>query len=483
MYLELARRLLEWWYLNAEFPHDLFTRYVEAVEELSGKVSPDMLMVEIARTPPNRPIYIVGAPGIGKTSTCLRFAELESRVIGRELVLLNLYNDPRDIEHLLEEAYRDPARYYFLSYITGGEITREFYAIPVGAYLDIDKLLNLAKSGSVQYWQIPVRVLVFTFLRRKIDLRILMGEVPLSPSLARELLNEVSIGVLIIDEALQAFPEFVRNYIMTLTGQRMWAGRHLSPLARLVLIWNPREHNEAVLDPPLPTFRRGCIVHVSAPSREEVWNYFVKLYREYRGKEPPTFLYTLLNVVCVMLSSRDEMRDCARRYLPYNTPASIVAWLLELADLCQYEATCLRYGKYLARRYLSPDSVARLELYEKIKVPTGSELLRDPSLFREVLQDYAKRSMLEMEVVKHRMLMNLVDEIVEKNVKVINQLVRFLYSNADLITSSELQLMLSLVRRRLPRGDYMRLIDELGRSTMLPEGFRKIIKWLTVMQH
>ncbi|NPA69517.1 MAG: hypothetical protein GXO26_01795 [Crenarchaeota archaeon] len=457
---DILDELLSFWYMNrnltprtAKLLADLLWR---ASEQNRLTVTPDELAIVLAAVPPLVPTYIVGPPGGGKTSSLVRIPIRLAELLDRELIDVRQYvRNLRDFEELYNEVYKNPQKYVLYSYITGGQITREYYALPILTHVPARELAEA--RNIVQSWILPPEIAIHVPPReairealqeleeeystrggnlRELEMSLLYGE-PASRNIISKLVEKLPIGFLVIDEALQAFPEFVEQYIMALTGQRTWQSQQLNPLTRLILIWNPPEYNEAVRRAPIPTYRRGFIIEVTVPTPEQVWNYAAVKYYKETGRELPFELYLLYRAVTASgrtISPTEQMMIAAEQSTPFTTPAGLVRWLLTLADY--YYALNLppeekipviyRIGLGIAKGLLAPTDIERLRLYVEHEVPKPEEILEEPSKWLETLRN-AEAKGIEP-IIRSRMLLELgyylANKLTPENISKLVQLIR-----------------------------------------------------------
>lgn len=504
--------------LSPKARQELLRLYYEgklgSIETERIKVSPKYLPLILARTAPWSTVYILGPPGVGKTTAIQDLARMEADVLGRELIDVGeLVESAEDIESAINDILKNINKYYLYSYVTGGEITREFYGIPVGAFANLEDILRLKNVGRSQVWQIPPRILLLTVQgevmnrlirkilnevnapRREVESVIeslMMGKLasPVTASewvkkIINELMNNLPVGMLVIDEALQAFPEFVNYYLMPLAGERKWMSRRLSPFARLILIWNPPEYNEAVQSPPKPALRRAEIMEVSEPTVEEIWEYFL---RKTSGMPPPpTWMKALLRTISIagLLPTTEEMSEAVEKTLPYTTPATIVDFLMKLLSALYafgYPNEQIRLSEIqpiaveIARKVLSPKHVSLVRNFFTIHVPSGKELLSNPELFKKTINEYANKGMDIL--AKYRMLIELASalqappevlqnkEMMEKYaLEKAKQLLNFIEVNKAVLSPVDLDILLNLVGESPVQTEYaVKLLMTLSRE-------------------
>jgi len=395
----------------------------------------------LALTPRNVAILLRGRPGVGKTSSVDYFARLEAEALGREYLNLEKYErNIKDLLDVIEQVQKSPEKFYIASYLKGWDITRETFAIPISSMASLREMLEYPTLTTIQKWIIPPKVAIFLVPPEKWsqaesehpELREVLheyisGEVPLiNPRHVRVLLEYFPLGVLFIDEALQAFPDFVKMYIMGLAGERHWGGYKLSPLARLIFAYNPAEFNKAVATPPEPFYRRVAVVEVIPPTVEDFLNYVERKLRLMGYGELSPLTKVLIRGLERYLIPTEEIIERAVEELggaPYPTPASLFRFIVSaLPYLREYERTgspeLAKTIAKLAYSTVGSEVGSQIEQMLRIVVPPAEEIIRNPELFKETIQRYASEQSslapILAELARSRMLLNLINYVLSR---------------------------------------------------------------------
>ncbi|NPA70008.1 MAG: hypothetical protein GXO26_04305 [Crenarchaeota archaeon] len=383
------------------------------------KASPRLVPHILAQTPPNISTILLGAPGIGKTSSVLEFARALAEATGRELISTIGIGDPHDIEVLIDEVRSRPEKYIVFSYIHGPEITRTTYAVPATV---------LDREARSQRWLPPPQVALVAVtlsMKRRVEStfrdtslidEVIIGQLPLYPlgrlrELLRELLRTVPLGVLFIDEALQAYAEFVEHYMSSLVGERKWANTYISPLVWIVLSSNPSTYVKTILNVAGNVPRRLRWIEVTTPSASELANYVRERLRRL-GVEPNENVISMVERAEPYLTATvNDVEKSIERGHSYPTPAG---WL-RLAMALQAYGLDRDRAELEATLYLGPDAgkhVARLirELNFNIM-----EILEKPLQYLDTLSRFDERcriASLVTRLVKERQDTSIVEKYV-----------------------------------------------------------------------
>jgi len=407
-------------------------------------LSPSELQIFLAYVPRNVPVLVRGVPGIGKTSSLREFARVEAEALDRELIDLSYFGREREVLFdLLREVFKSPEKFYVLTYLKGWDITRETYAIPLSAVVRLDELIRDPMLSSVQAWSIPPGVYALTLPASRLEelrrehgdlyttvLDYIDGVVPLAnPNHVKILMRYFPLGMLIIDEALQAFPEFVNMYIMGLAGERHWAGLKLSPLVRIVFMYNPPEYNRAVTTPAEPFFRRVEVVEVVPPSADEFLNFVEDKFRELGRTVPRSLRLIVYSLEDKLKPSIDQVEKAVEKNLPYLTPASLFHFAIRVAPLLElYESNpssdIIDEIVKLATAILGPDIAMEIGTILQTYVPTGAELLEDPDKWIETLDKYSD-DLPRQEYARQKMIQNVITHITSSPEKIYEKVEKF----------------------------------------------------------
>lgn len=218
----------------------------EEIDHKEIRAMPLLDAVEYAFSlPPSRGAIILGPPGIGKTENVIKYAELEAKKLGKNLVVLNEARATMTHEeylNLIKDIIKNPSQYYVVT------------VVPFGAVMP-DDLLGVPNIVTVKENNKVLGV---------------FEESALKASLSLLTVRDIH-GALIIDDALNAFDNVRRSFIQAVFQQRLVGGFNgvkLSPNVRVIATGNLSSESELSTPLQKPMVGRAWIAYTTAESLE-----------------------------------------------------------------------------------------------------------------------------------------------------------------------------------------------------------------------
>ena len=217
--------------------------------------------------PPTIGTLVLGPPGIGKTETVRKFAELEAQKLNKEFIDLNEKKatlTEEDYNTLLRDIYKNPEKYYVFVMVPFGRVLPEdLLGYPTLVHIkDGDKTLMVVEESAMKA---PLAILTVPGVH----------------------------GVLLIDDALNINDNVRKSFLLAVFNERVvggFGGAKLSSNVRVIGTGNLTAHSELATAVPSPMTGRAQIVLVKEEDLKSWYHYMQTKHGDNWFKEVYAFL-------------------------------------------------------------------------------------------------------------------------------------------------------------------------------------------------
>jgi len=233
--------------------------------------------------------FVVGPPGIGKTSLVVQHAEREAEELGREFVDLARVRSeegPKGVVEVMRRVRSNPRGYYIFVFVSFGT------ALP-DDLIGVPKVLKLGDGASdVEIAAVKASLAVLSV-----------------PGVA---------GTLLLDDATNADDNIRKSFLAALFNPKRVVGgldgRELSRYVRVIATGNLRSHTHMASEIPEIMAGRAVFFKTSPPSLEE-WKGYMDSMSSRRGQPWDTAVYEFLR------GRQDLFAQSPPKYVRKDVPA------------------------------------------------------------------------------------------------------------------------------------------------------------------